>query len=301
MKNITLSLLFGLLSTIFLTAQHEIELIRVGYRSIGKASLESKDHNALNDVSSAHNFYTFSFNYGHSLRDTSISTLYSISYENISQVLDLSKVNQDAEWATLPENYYKQPSFSQLSISLGLSKSFRKDWTLSGLLMVNTVDDFFKTALPTNINLGGMAYVNKAHNKRFSYGAGLLFLQLERKLLAAPVVSLSYQNEKRGVEALIPAKLLFWQRINKVSYLEGSIYANFYSIEYQPGNEVISTDIFSFKPDLSYNYLWGNFLKLSIGLDLPLRDVTIIARDEIFNYQQNSLGFNISLSLVIST
>lgn len=101
------------------------------------------------------------------------------------------------------------------------------------------------------------------------------------------------------MEGLIPAKIRFWQKINQVSYLEASMISSFYSIRYQPDNEVISTDIYSFRPVISYNYLWEKFIKISLGIDLPLRDITISAKEETFKYQQNSIGFTIGLSLVI--
>lgn len=299
MKTIFLILSFSLFTT-FLMAQNEAELISFGYRSIAQATLENSNYDDLNDVSSAHTFYTFSFNHGHQpLKDTTFFILYGLSYENVNQNVDLSSVSQDADWDLLPDNYYQQPQYSQLSLSVGVSKSLPKGWSLSGNFYTNVIDDFFKPELPTNINFGGMAFIEKEHNKHFTFGAGLLLIELERKIFASPVVSFKYQNEKRGIEALIPARLRLWQKINKRSYLEASIYNNFYSIEYQPDNDVISTDILSFKPELTYNYLWKDFLKLSIGIDLPLRDVTVSAKNETFKYQQNSLGFNIGLSFVI--
>ncbi len=298
MKKIILILHLSVFAT-YLQAQNEAELVSVGYRTIAQASLENSNYSDLNDVSSAHTFYTFSFNYGQPLKDTTFFILYGLSYENVNQKLDLTNVTQDTDWDLLPENYYQQPQYSQLSLSVGVSKSLPKGWSLSGIFYTNVIDDFFKPELPTNINFGGMAFIEKEHNKRFTYGAGLLLVELERKIFASPVVSFKYQNEKRGIEALIPAKLRLWQKINKKSYLEASVYNNFYSIEYQPDNDVISTDILSFKPELTYNYLWEDFLKLSIGIDLPLRDVTVSAKKETFKYQQNSLGFNIGLSLVI--
>ncbi len=298
MKKIFLILHLSIFTTCLL-AQNEAELISIGYRTIAQAPLENNNYDDLNNVSSAHTFFTFSFNRGQSLKDTTVFILYGLSYENVNQKLDLINVNQDTEWDVLPENYYQQPQYSRLSFSAGLSKSFKNNWSLSGVFYTNIIDDFFKPELPTNINLGGMAYIEKKQNKRFTYGAGLVLVELERKIFVSPVVSFKYQNEKRGIEALIPAKLRLWQKTSKKSYLEASIYNTFYSIEYQPDNEVISTDILSFKPELTYNYLLGNFLKLSVGIDLPLRDVTVSAKKETFKYQQNSVGFNIGLSLVI--
>lgn len=298
MKTIFLILYISIFTTC-LRAQNEIELISIEYRSVGQASLENSNYEDLNDVSSAHTFYTFSFNYGWSLKDTTLSILYSLSYENVNQKLDLTNVNQDTQWDLLPKNYYQQPQFSQLSVSVGLSKSFHKGWSLYGIFYTNVVDDFFQPELVTNIKFGGMAYLEQDLKKHLTYGGGLLFIELARKIFVSPVVSFKYQNKKRGIEILIPAKLRLWQRMSKKSYIEAGIYNAFYTIEYQPENEVISTDIFSFKPKLTYNYLWEKFLRLSIGIDLPLRDVTISAKNETLNYQQNSLGFSIGLSLVV--
>ena len=56
---------------------------------------------------------------------------------------------------------------------------------------------------------------------------------------------------------------------------------------------------FSTIPEFTYNYIWDDFLRFKIGVDLPLNTVTITAKDEIVEYNQFSLGLKLGLSLVI--
>jgi hypothetical protein len=90
-----------------------------------------------------------------------------------------------------------------------------------------------------------------------------------------------------------------WQMINKKSYLEMNAYSNFYSLRYKSDNPVHSMDIISTIPEFAYNYIWDDFLRFKIGVDLPLNTVTITAKDEIVEYNQFSLGLKLGLSLVI--
>ncbi len=295
----TFSTLLLCFFTAFLLAQNETPIISLEYRTIAQAPIENETYKVLNDVSSANSFINFSLNYRHSLKDTTYTVIYSLNYTNVSQQLDLSQVKQEAELDLLPKNYYQQPQFSQLSFSTGVSKVFDKDWSLTGLFSVNIVDDFFKSELPTNINFGGSTYLEREHNNKLTYGAGIIFWQLEERVVVSPVLSFKYQNKKRGIEALLPAKIRMWQKINKVSYIEASATSNFYSIRYNTNNQVVSTDMFSFTPVLTYNYLWEDFMRLTIGIDIPLSDVTVVAKNETFKYKQNSLGFKVGLSLVI--
>jgi len=297
MKTIFSTLILCLCTTLVL-AQNEVPLISLEYRTIAQAPIENAAHKILNDVSTANSFINLSLNYGHYLKDTTYTIIYSLNYTNVSQSLDISQVKQKDEFDLLPKNYYQQPQFSQLSFSTGLSKTFGKGWSLTGLFSVNIVDDFFKSELPTNINFGGSTYLEREHNK-VAYGAGIIFWQLEERVVVSPVLSFKYQNKKRGIEALLPAKIRIWQKINKVSYLAASASSNFYSIRYNTDNLVVSTDMFSFTPELTYNYLWENFIRFTAGIDMPLSDVTISKKNNVFKYKQNSLGFKVGLSLMI--
>lgn len=174
MKILFLILFLSTISTSFLLAQNKTELISLKYRSIEQANIENKKYDVLNTVSSANSFYSLSLNYGHAMRDSSFAVLYSLNYENISQNLDLSRVNPRGTLDLLAENYYQQPQFSQLSFSVALNKSLSKNWSLSGLISLNIVDDFFKSELPNNTNFGGMLYFEKKQSKNFNYGVGML-------------------------------------------------------------------------------------------------------------------------------
>jgi hypothetical protein len=87
--------------------------------------------------------------------------------------------------------------------------------------------------------------------------------------------------------------------INSVSYFEINAYSNFYSLRYKPNNPVISMYIISIIPEFTYNYIYDDFLRFKIGVDLPVNGVTITAKDEIITYNRYSMGFKVGLSLVI--
>jgi len=291
--------LISLLIANYLTAQNRDELISIQYRSTSQAFINSETHDVLNEVNYANSFLNFSMNYGHSFKDTTLSMTYSLSYNNVSQDLDLSYVTDNTMLDLLPNKYYEYPQFSQLSLSTGVNKALKNNWSITGMMTANIVDDFFKPKLPTSINFQGLAYVNKEHNKKLSYGFGMFLVQTENRLVPAVVLSFNYQNEKRGIEALFPSSIRVWQRINKVSYLEINAYSNFYSLSYEPNNPVISMDIISTIPEFTYNYVWDEFLRFKIGIDMPLNDVVITANDEVINYSQFSIGFKVGVSVVI--
>ena len=288
-----------LMVTAVLSAQNQDELITIDYRSTAQAPISNEIYGVLNEVNYANSFFNFSMNYGHSFKDTTLSMIYSLIYNNVSQNIDLSNVTDNTLLDVLPNTYYKYPQFSQLSLSTGINKGLKNNWSITGMLTANIVDDFFKPKLPTAINFQGLAYVEKEHNKKLSYGIGLFLRQTENNLVPSVVLSFNYQNKKRGVEALFPSSIRMWQMINSTSYLEVNAYSNFYSLRYKPNNPVISMDITSIIPEFTYNYIWEEFLRVKIGIDLPLNDVTIIAKDEIIKYNQFSMGLKFGLSIVI--
>ena len=296
--HIIIALVFLLMTTV-LKAQNQNELINIEYRSTAQASINNELHNALNEVNYANSFINFSLNYGHSMKDTSLSMIYSLAYNNVSQELDLLNVTDNEKLAVLPNKYYEYPRFSQLSISTGINKVLKNNWSITGMLTTSIVDDFFKPELPTSVNFQGLTYVEKEHNKKLSYGLGLFLGQTENRLVPSFVLSFNYQNKKRGIEILFPSNIRMWQMINEKSYLEMNAYSNFYSLRYNPDSPVHSMDIISTIPEFTYNYIWDDFLRFKLGVDLPLNTVTITAKDEIVEYNQFSLGLKLGLSLVI--
>jgi hypothetical protein len=233
------------------------------------------------------------------MKDTSLSMIYSLVYNNVSQELDLLNVTDNEKLAVLPNKYYEYPQFSQLSISTGINKVLKNNWSITGILTTSIVDDFFKPELPTSVNFQGLTYVEKEHNKKLSYGLGLFLGQTENRLVPSFVLSFNYQNKKRGIEILFPSNIRMWQMINEKSYLEMNAYSNFYSLRYNPDSPVHSMDIISTIPEFTYNYIWDDFLRFKLGVDLPLNTVTLTAKDEIVEYNQFSLGLKLGLSLVI--
>jgi hypothetical protein len=291
--------LISLLIANYSKAQNQNELINIAYRSTAQASINNELHNVLNEVNYANSFVNFSLNYGHPFRDTTLSMIYSLAYNNVSQELDFSNVKDNDKLAVLPDKYYEYPQFSQLSISTGINKALKNNCSITGMVTTSIVDDFFKPELPTSVNFQGLAYVEKERNKKLSYGLGLFLGQTENRLVPSFVLSFNYQNKKRGIEILFPSNIRMWQMINKKSYLEMNAYSNFYSLRYNPDNPVHSMDIISTIPEFTYNYILDDFLRFKIGVDLPLNTVTITAKDEIVEYNQFSLGLKLGLSLVI--
>jgi hypothetical protein len=146
-----------------------------------------------------------------------------------------------------------------------------------------------------------MTYLEKRQNERLTFGFGLFLNQLENRLLLAPAASLEFQNKKRGIEILFPEKIRLWQRINKKNYLEALATTQFFSIAYPSGSEVNSTDIYIIKAGINYNYIWEDFLKISLGFDLPLSLYTITTPTETIDYsQQSGLGFKLGLHVIFS-
>jgi hypothetical protein len=288
-----------LMITNVLTAQNQKELITIDYRSTAQAAISNEKYVVLNEVNYANSFLNFSMNYGHSFKDTTLSMIYSLIYNNVTQNIDLSNVTDNTLLDVLPNTYYKYPQFSQLSLSTGINKGLKNNWSITGMLTSNIVDDFLKPKLPTAINFNGLAYVEKEHNKKLSFGIGLFLRQTENRLVPSVVLSFNYQNKKRGIEALFPSSIRIWQMINSVSYLEINAYSNFYSLRYKPNNPVIYMDITSIIPEFTYNYIWEEFLRVKIGIDLPLNDVTITTKDEIIKYNQLTIGLKFGLSIVI--
>jgi hypothetical protein len=234
--------------TTVLKAQNQNELINIEYRSTAQASINNELHNVLNDVNYDNSFINFSLNYGRPCKDTTLSMLYSLAYNNVSQELDLQNVTDNEKLAVLPNKYYEYPQFSQLSqlsLSTGINKVLKNNWSVTAMLTTSIVDDFFKPELPTSVNFQGLTYVEKEHNKKLRYGLGLFLGQTENRLVPSFVLSFNYQTTKRGVEILFPSNIRMWQMINKKSYLEMNAYSNFYSLRYKSDNPVHSMDIIS--------------------------------------------------------
>ena len=97
--------LISLLIASYLKAQNQNELINIEYRSTAQASINNELHNVLNDVNYANSFINFSLNYGHPFKDTTLSMIYSLAYNNVSQELDLLNVKDNDKLAVLPNKY----------------------------------------------------------------------------------------------------------------------------------------------------------------------------------------------------
>lgn len=301
MNKIVLTI-FLIIHSVLLIAQNEVDLISFNYTSKWQPSIENDDYIQLKDVATTTITKGIVLNYGHPIGNKGIEALYSLDYQHYNQKWDLSNVVQDSIFNIIPENYYHQPSFSQLSIVAGLVIPMAKDWSFTSVFMYSITDDFIKPQLPTHYSGGGLAYFSKEKNKQFTYGFGMFISQLEGGLFTIPVIDFSYQNKKRGIEVLFPQNIRLWQKTGKNSYLEANAGFSSYSLEYHPDNLVNSTDIYEIKAGLIYNYLWQDFLKISFGVNLPVDYYDVNTKTETFEYkQQNGLGLNIGISVFIIT
>jgi hypothetical protein len=282
-------------------AQNETELFRFEYANSGQSFIENEYYDALNYVNTSITSLNASLNFGHAIGKKGWDVFYILDYRQVRQKLDLSEVTQDSIFQDIPNNFYQQPKFSQLSLATGLSKKVSDKWNATALFSINTTDDFFKSKITPNLTWGGMTYLEKRQNERFTFGFGLFLNQLENRLLVAPVASLRFQNQKRGIEILFPEKIRLWQKINKKNYLEILATSQSFSIAYAAENEVNTTDVYIIKAGIAYNYIWEDFLKLSLGFDFPLSFHTISTPTETIDYsQQSGLGFKLGLSIIIS-
>jgi len=293
--------LYFLLNVSIIFAQNEIELFSFEYANSGQSFIENEYYDVLNNVNTSTTSLNASLNFGHAIGKKGWEAFYALDYRQVRQKLDLSEVIQDSVFQEIPRNFYQYPKFSQLSLSSGLVKKFSDKWTGTALLSINVTDDFFKSKVAPNLTWGSMTYVEKRQNERFTFGFGLFLNQLENRLLIAPVASFKFQNQKRGIEILFPEKIRLWQKINQNNYLEAIATTQSYSIAFASDNEVNAVDIYIIQAGLTYNYLWQDFLKFSVGFDLPLNFYTISTPTEIFDFsQQNGLGFNLGLSIIFS-
>lgn len=293
---------FGLLlSALSVFAQQETELLKLAYNTSGMSQISNNPYEAINDVSTSNDIFTVNINYGHSLKNTSTSLLYALSYSHFSQKVDVTDVGDKAALAGIPSSYYQYPNFSQISMLSGMNYVWNKKWSTTILGSINYTDDFSRSKLKPNFTWLSMAYLEKEVNKNFSYGFGFFINQLENKLLYTPSAKLTFKKSKMGFEILFPEKVRFWLKTKKKNYIEASFYAKSLSVEYVDDSTVRGTDIYTIVGDLGYNIIWEDFIKFKIGLDFPVIFNSIRTTAGDFEFlQHNSLGLSVGLSLIIS-
>jgi len=299
MKISSLIIMFYL-SLLTVKGQNETNLLHFNYFSNQGASVQNHDFETLNNVKVSTRIYDFGLNYGHLIGKKGFQAFYSLDFLHYRQDLDLTDIHQDSVLRTIPENYYHIPTFSQVMLAGGLNKSLSKKWQAFGQFSLNLTDDISRSKLANNLTWLTMLYLQKTPHKQFSYGFGAFFNQLENSLLAIPILSLSFQNGKRGLNVLFPQQVKFWQRFGKTNYLDFKASFNSYSLEYNAQNITEGTDIYSFKTGLAYHYIWQNSLKFSFGVALPADYFIVTTPDDILYYsQRNSLQFHFGVSLVL--
>lgn len=288
-----------LLNVSITLAQNEIDLFKLEYENSGVSNFSDSPYPAMDQIASANSIFRATLNYNHKIKP-SWQAIHSISYSHVAQHLDLSAVIGETVLESIPDNYYAYPNFSQISLRSGVIYEPTDKWSATLLGSVNFTDDFSEDKLNPNLTWLTMAYLERRQSQNLSYGFGLSIIQLENKLYFLPSASFKVQNSKRGLELLFPEKIRVWQKINQKDYLEAAIKVQSLSVEYPIENEVKGLDIYTIKAGIEYNLIWEEFIKLNVGINLPIILNSVNSTTNNFEFfQQNSIGFNLGLSIIL--
>ncbi len=283
-----------------LQAQNELEVIKISYMRCQNSAINNERFKVLNDVSVNTRIIDFFTHYGHYIGKKKLELSYQLEYQNFSQTTNAKSVLGNSTLSSIQKEYYETPPFSKLSLTSGVQKLFKNNWSGSTSITVNYTDDVCNNKLRSNLSWGSITYLEKQGSNKFSYGFGVFLNQVESRLLLTPVLGLKIQSNKRGVELLFPEKLRIWQKLNNTSYLEAFANYNSFSIRYTEKKELISTEIFYIESGISYHYKWKNVLKLSLGGNIPIVFYSSHSKIELTHYTlSNSIGINTSISLII--
>lgn len=285
-------------SRVISSGQSQTELIKIAYQHSGFSRITNGPYNEMNQIRSANSKLLVNLNYGNEFKNNSLSSFYSFDFIQFNQSIDLSHVLQDISF--LPHSYYRYPSFTQLSLSIGGMMNMPKGWTLKTAAGVNYSNDFSDSALQASLTWLSMVHIEHIINQKITLGAGVFINQLENKLLIAPSISFKLRYDKIGLELEFPEKLNLWYKLKSNTYVETYINAKSLSIAYNEESFVRGLDIYTINPGIAYNYIWQDFLKLNIGIDFPIIINSIATQNKQFEFQQfESLGFNLSISIII--
>lgn len=295
----TLLFLF-LIVSVALQAQTETDLLRLEYS--GEEAIITHDYAYINSLQSNINRYALTLNFGHPLDSNNWNLFYQAKYRHFNQRLDKTQVNQDSNWQALPSSYYQLPASDQLYLAIGTQKRFKNNHRWISLFYLSFTDDFFGDQLKSNLNWGAISYMEFRRPSGFTYGLGLGTFQFEQKQAFFPAISLQYEAPQWGFEVLVPNAIRCWKNLSKNAYLEANIHSNFYSLTFQNPEGISSVDISGGQGTLSYNYIWNQFVKVSLGVYTPFYSFDLGLDDDIniVNYQlQDGVGFQVGIGLVV--
>ena len=289
------------LSSPWLYAQHETDLIRLEYVFEGASLVGNNRYSVLNAVTTTTGLYRIIANYAHPIGHGGIEALYNVTYCHLHQTQDVSGVAQSAMLLKVPERYYRQPDFSRFSFLGGVSKSLGHNWKGYSIFSLSMTDDLGHPELSATFLWGSLTYVEKEADDRLSYGLGLFLSQLENRLLVTPAVNVRIQNHRRGIEVRFPDRIRGWQNLAGASYLEVNAVTDTYSLTYKAPEKVATTDIYRLTAGITYNYLWQDFLKLFVSINLPLSYHTLYTGGQVLDrVQQHGVGGSMGASLFVS-
>ena len=277
-----------------------MEIARLGYYTEQEASISDNSFEIPVNIKINTRVAEALFRYGHPVGEAGLELSYELTILNFNQRVNFSDTVTDSTFLSIPQNVYTTPAFSQISLTTGLSKLFAKGWNGSTTFSINLTDDLFGTAIQNNLTWGSTTYFEKTHSKHFSYGLGIFTNQLEGRFLLAPILNLNLHNEKWGLNLLLPQKATLWHRVSPKSYADFYTSLHSFSLKFQPINPVNTTDIIMIRSGINYSYIWEDFLKLSIGIYLPVNYHIVDTQKTTFNYVTgNTLGLNLSVSMII--
>jgi hypothetical protein len=193
------------------------------------------------------------------------------------------------------------PSHSFLSISGVLSTEFRKSWVFTNSISTSFVDDFWKGNYRFKVFGGVSSFIKKNQTPKFKWGGGVFINQLAGRIQFFPLIYLQLKNEKRGFEFSFPEQARLWQSLNVKSYLQLGIRYNSFSLSRlnASNEEWFTTDINSFRMSISYQYVYEEFLRFTVGIGAQFRSNLISSEQKQYGYSQIEMPtVNIGLAWV---
>lgn len=200
--------------------------------------------------------------------------------------------------------FYTIPSHANLSLSGNLQTRLKKNWSWMNSISLSLGDDFFGKALDPLFFAGASSFVEKRKTDNFRFGGGVFINQFKNRLFVSPIFSLLIKNDKRGLELLFPERIRFWQNLKSNSYLALTGQFSSYTL-LQSGKELghasVRNNISNLEVNLMYYKIFYDFLRLEIGIGLPLRTYTMQQQEVTRTLSQsNGLLFRIGCSLTVS-
>ena len=265
-------------------AQDELTIFRVEHRVAGSCEVYNALGDHLGAVPSFRHSTDVEMNVGSELNKNNEFAL-NIEYRNVGAcIID----NPDSD---ILIDMINLPSHSFLSVSGVLITECKKNWVLTNSLSMSFVDDFQKENYELKVFGGVSSFLRKDQTPRFSWGGGVFMNQLAGRIQFFPLIFLRFKNEKRGIELSFPEQLRIWQRLNSKSYLQLRVQYNSFSLSRMSANQEdwFNTNANAFRANLSYQYLYKEFLRFTAGIGGQVSSNLITNAQGQYTYSQFEL------------